>query len=173
MATCNGEKQGPYCSAFGMPNRPPGKSQPEKRRNPMPFVRISLKHSRSQATRHGIADCVHRAMVKAIGIPEGDRFQIITEHGADLVYDPNYLDIKRTDGIVIIQITLAPGRTVEQKKALFSSIAESLAAEQGVRKEDVFINLVEAAMENWSFGNGVAQYADRLPAHLAKAQAGK
>lgn len=134
----------------------------------MPFVRISLKSSRSQKVRQGIADCVHRAMVKAIGIPAGDRFQIITEHNADLVYDPDYLGIKRTDGIVIIQITLASGRTLEQKKALFSSIAELLAAEQGVRKEDVFINLVEVARENWSFGNGIAQYADAPPPHLAK-----
>jgi 4-oxalocrotonate tautomerase len=136
----------------------------------MPFVRISLKSSRSQKERHGIADCVHRAMVKAIGIPEGDRFQIITEHQADLVYDPAYLDIQRTDGIVIIQITLASGRTVEQKKALFRTIAELLVAEQSVRKEDVFINLVEVARENWSFGNGVAQDADALPPHLAKGE---
>jgi 4-oxalocrotonate tautomerase len=106
--------------------------------------------------------------VKAIGIPKGDRFQMITEHDADLAYDPDYLDIKRTDGIVIIQITLASGRTVEQKKALFSSIAELLAAEQGVRQEDVSINLFEVARENWSFGNGIAQYADAPPPHLAK-----
>jgi 4-oxalocrotonate tautomerase len=136
----------------------------------MPFVRIALKSSRSQKSRHGIADCVHRAMVKAIGIPEGDRFQIITEHEADLIYDPDYLDIKRTDGIVIIQITLASGRTVEQKKALYENIAELLADEQGVRKEDLFINLVEVGRENWSFGNGIAQYADAPPPHLAKAQ---
>jgi 4-oxalocrotonate tautomerase len=136
----------------------------------MPFVRISLKQGRSSAARQGIADCVHRAMVKAIGIPEGDRFQIITEHDNDLVYDPDYLDIKRTDGIIVIQITLASGRTVEQKKALFKTIAELLAAEQGVRQEDVFVNLVEVARENWSFGNGIAQYADAPPAHLAKGQ---
>jgi 4-oxalocrotonate tautomerase len=134
----------------------------------MPFVRISLKNSRSHGERHGIADCVHRAMVKAIGIPEGDRFQIITEHEADLIYDPDYLNIQRTDGIVIIQITMASGRTVNQKKALFKNIAELLAAEQGVRQEDVFINLVEVARENWSFGNGIAQYADAPPPHLAK-----
>jgi 4-oxalocrotonate tautomerase len=91
----------------------------EKEGDFMPFVRISLKNSRSHGERHGIADCVHRAMVKAIGIPEGDRFQIITEHEADLIYDPDYLNIQRTDGIVIIQITMASGRTVNQKKALF------------------------------------------------------
>jgi 4-oxalocrotonate tautomerase len=134
----------------------------------MPFIRIALKSSRLQKSRHGIADCIHRAMVKAIGIPEEDRFQIVTEHGTDLIYDPEFLEIKRTDGIVIIQITLASGRTVEQKKALYRNIAELLAAEQGVRKEDVFVNLIEVARENWSFGNGIAQYADAPPPHLAK-----
>jgi 4-oxalocrotonate tautomerase len=134
----------------------------------MPFVRISLRGDRSEKERLSIGDSVHRAMVKAIGIPEGDRFQVITEHGADLVYDPDYLNIKRTDGIIIIQITLASGRTLEKKKALYKTIAEFLAAEHGVRPENVFINLVETSMENWSFGNGLCQYADVPPPHLAK-----
>lgn len=134
----------------------------------MPFIRISLKGSQSEKERQRIGDCVHRAMVKAIGIPEGDRFQVITEHGNDLIYDPDYMDIHRTDGIVMIQITLASGRTVEQKKTLFKTIAEFLHAEHGVRQEDVFINLVETSRENWSFGNGIAQYADAPPPHLSK-----
>ena len=134
----------------------------------MPFVRISLKGNRSEKERLSIGDCIHRALVKAIGIPEGDRFQVITEHNNDLVYDPDYLDIHRTDGIIIIQITLASGRTIEQKKALFRTIAEFLASEQGFRKEDVFINLVETSRENWSFGNGIAQYAETPPPHLNK-----
>lgn len=134
----------------------------------MPFIRISLKGSHSEKERQRIGDCVHRAMVKAIGIPEGDRFQVITEHGGDLIYDPDYMDIHRTDGIVLIQITLASGRTVEQKKALFKNIAEFLHTEHGVRQEDVFINLVETSRENWSFGNGFAQYADAPPPHLSK-----
>ena len=134
----------------------------------MPFVRISLRGNRSERERLSIGDSVHRAMVKAIGIPEGDRFQVITEHGAELVYDPDYLQIHRTDGIIIIQITLAAGRTLEKKRALYKIIAEFLVAEHGVRPEDVFINLVETSMENWSFGNGICQYADTPPPHLAK-----
>jgi 4-oxalocrotonate tautomerase len=134
----------------------------------MPFIRISLKGSHSEKERQSIGDSVHRAMVQAIGIPEGDRFQVITEHGSDLIYDPDYLNIHRTDGLVVIQITLASGRTVEQKKALYKSIAEFLQAEHGVRPEDVFINLVETSRENWSFGNGIAQYADAPPPHLSK-----
>ena len=134
----------------------------------MPLVRISLKDGRSEKERLGIGSCVHRAMVKAIGIPEADHFQVITEHGANLVYDPDYLNIHRTDGIIIIQITLASGRTVELKKALFKTIAEYLANEHSFRPEDVFINLVETSRENWSFGNGIAQYADAQPPHLGK-----
>src|ERR1017187_626876 len=103
---------------------------------------------------------VYRAMRETINMPEHDRFQVITEHPADgLVYDPSYLGINRTDDIVFIQITLNAGRTLEQKKALYARIAELLAIEVGIRPEDVFINLVECAKEDWSFGNGIASYA--------------
>ena len=60
---------------------------------------------------------------------------------------------------MIIQITWNEGRTVEQKKALYKAIADGLAAALSLRREDVFISLVEVRGENWSFGNGVAQYA--------------
>jgi 4-oxalocrotonate tautomerase len=111
---------------------------------------------------------VHRALVETIGVPERDRFQLITEHAAsDLIYDREYLSIKRTDDIVIIQITLSTGRTPAQKRALFSRIADNLAGFD-IRREDVWINLVEVAKENWSFGLGLASYAPELvPARRA------
>jgi phenylpyruvate tautomerase PptA (4-oxalocrotonate tautomerase family) len=99
-------------------------------------------------------------MRQTINVPEHDNFQVLTEHDSDkLVNDPQYLSIQRTDGQVFIQITLNEGRTVEQKKALYLAIAQGLEREAGVRPEDVFINLVEVRKENWSFGNGIAQYA--------------
>jgi 4-oxalocrotonate tautomerase len=126
----------------------------------MPLVRISLRQGKTAEYHHKIADGVHRAMVEAINVPAQDRFQVITEHQADgLIYDPSYLGIQRTDEVVFIQITLNAGRTVDQKRALYKKVAELLAKEPGVRPEDVLINLVEVAKENWSFGNGVAQYA--------------
>ncbi|MEA2818626.1 MAG: hypothetical protein QOJ86_630, partial [Bradyrhizobium sp.] len=70
-----------------------------------------------------------------------------------------YMDIARTDDLVILQITVSNTRSIEQKKALFGRIVELLSQKPGLRKEDVFINLLEVAKENWSFGNGVAQYA--------------
>jgi 4-oxalocrotonate tautomerase len=128
----------------------------------MPFVRIALRDGKSEKYRRAIADAVHRAMMETINVPAKDRFQIVTEHDpAGLIYDPSYLDIPRTDGVLLIQITLNAGRTVEMKKALFARMAALLAEDPGVRREDVFVSLVEVAKENWSFGNGIAQYADR------------
>ena len=102
---------------------------------------------------------VYEAMVKTIDVPPGDRFQLVTEHDSNgLIYDPGYLGIHRSDGIVIIQMTITEGRTLDKKKALYQGIAERLNAELGIRIEDVFINVVEVKKENWSFGNGIAQY---------------
>jgi phenylpyruvate tautomerase PptA (4-oxalocrotonate tautomerase family) len=126
----------------------------------MPLVRISLLAGKPEAHKRKVSDAIHRALVETISIPAQDRFHIVTEHtNADFIYDPQYLNIRRTDDLVIIQITLSTGRTLEVRKSLFRRIAELLNQEAGLRKEDVFINLVEVAKENWSFGNGEAQYA--------------
>ncbi|WP_431047190.1 tautomerase family protein [Streptomyces sp. P1-3] len=132
----------------------------------MPFVRISL-HTRGGDVARRVGDCVHRAMVETIRIPEGDRFQIVTEHDpGEIAYDPSFLGIERTDGIILIQITLAAGRSRETKTALYGVIVTLLSSELEVRPEDVFISLLEVPPENFSFGNGEAQFADRLPPHL-------
>ena len=126
----------------------------------MPLVRIDVPESRSAKELPSLGDAVHRALVEAIGIPRDDRFQVITRHPAGLlVFDPDYLGIHRTDGVVFVQITMSAGRTLQQKKALHAAIARNLSALPGLRAEDVFINLVEVAKENWSFGNGIAPYA--------------
>jgi phenylpyruvate tautomerase PptA (4-oxalocrotonate tautomerase family) len=107
-----------------------------------------------------IADGIHQALVKAINVPLADRFQLISEYGAEqFIYDSIYLDIARTDQLVIIQVTMNVGRDITQKRALYRSIVDHLSTHPGLRPEDVFINLVEVAQENWSFGRGIAQYA--------------
>lgn len=127
----------------------------------MPLVRISLMQGKPVEFRRRIGEIVYQTMVDTINVPPRDNFQIISEHDNDsLIYDPQYLDIQRTEGIVIIQITLNEGRTVELKKAFYKRLAERLHMELGIRKEDVFISLVEVKKENWSFGNGIAQYAE-------------
>jgi 4-oxalocrotonate tautomerase len=126
----------------------------------MPLVRISLRGGKPPAYRKAIRDGIYRAMLEAFNVPTDDRFIIVSEHDADgFDYSPTYLGIARSDDLVIIQVTANQGRTLEQKKAFYRRIVELLAADPGLRPEDVFINLVEVAKENWSFGNGVAQYA--------------
>ncbi|HEX4384106.1 MAG TPA: tautomerase family protein [Myxococcales bacterium] len=125
----------------------------------MPFVRIDLRKGRTAEQRRAISAAVHEAMVETIQIPPLDRFQIIAEHDEEsFVYDPSYLDISRSDGLVFIQICISLGRTVEIKKALFAAIAARVSA-TGVRPEDVFIGVIETERPNWSFGNGIATYA--------------
>jgi phenylpyruvate tautomerase PptA (4-oxalocrotonate tautomerase family) len=125
----------------------------------MPLVRIDLCKGKDAAYRQDIGRVVYEAMV-AGGVPEKDRFQIVAEHDADnFLYDPSYLGIERSEDLVIVQITWNEGRTVEQKKVLYKAIADGLAKSPGIRPEDVFINFVEVKKENWSFGNGIAQYA--------------
>jgi 4-oxalocrotonate tautomerase len=135
----------------------------------MPLVRISLVKGKPEAYRRKVGDAVHRALVETIDVPPLDRFQLLTEHEpGDLVYDSMYLGIARTSDIVVTQITLSAGRPLEKKRALYRRIADNLKAAVGLRGEDVWINLVEVAKENWSFGNGVASYAPevRMPAPL-------
>jgi len=125
----------------------------------MPLVRISLQAGKSEQYRRAVADGVHQALVEAIDAPPQDRFQIVTQHTAnDLIYDPTYLGVERGDNIVVVQITLSAGRKPGQKRKLFQRMAEILAKNPGLRPQDLMINLVETAWENWSFGNGEAQY---------------
>ena len=130
----------------------------------MPLVRVSIREGQSPAFRAAVGDGIHRAMVAAIDVPPDDRFQIFSEHRQDeLIYDPAYLGIARGNGFLVIQITLNAGRTLEKKRALYRAIAENLAADPGVRPEDILVTLTEVPKENWSFGKGAASYAEPSP----------
>lgn len=126
----------------------------------MPLSRIDLAKGKSVAYRRSVGDVVYDAMVSVINVPKDDRFQVITEHDPEMfVFDPNYLGIERSADCIFIQVTLNVGRSIDMKKAFYKAVAEGLHARLSVRLEDVFISLVEVPKENWSFGNGIAQYA--------------
>ena len=126
----------------------------------MPIARIDLPAGKTAEYHRAVGDIVYEAMITALNVPKDDRFQIIAEHAAaDLIIDPNYLGIHRTAHAIVIQVTLNEGRTLEVKKALYKALADGLHLRLGLRREDVLINLVEVKKENWSFGNGEAQYA--------------
>lgn len=125
----------------------------------MPLARISLRRGKPAAYRKAIMDGLYRAMRETFEVPEDDRFMLISEHDADdFSYGTDYLGIRRSDDLVIIQLTVNNTRTVAQKQALYRRIAELLTESPGLRPEDIFINLVEVLPENWSFGHGIAQY---------------
>ena len=126
----------------------------------MPMTRINMRAGKSPAYRQAICDSLYRAMRETFNVPEDDQFMTITEHdAANFRYSPTYLGVARSDDVVFIQITANNTRGMEQKKALFSRTAQLLGESPGLRPEDVFINIVEVAKENWSFGHGLAQYA--------------
>ncbi len=126
----------------------------------MPLVRISLRQGKSDDYKRAVGDGVYQALRETFTVPEEDRFVTVSEHSeSEFQFSKTYMDIARTDDLVILQITVSNTRTIDQKKALFARIVELLSQKPGLRKEDVFINLLEVAKENWSFGNGVAQYA--------------
>ena len=125
----------------------------------MPLVRIDLLEGKTPEYRAQVGQIVYQAMVDVIGVPKNDRFQIVVEHAkSGLLFDREYLGIHRTDDCIFVQITLSSGRTVEAKQRFYKAIADGLHDALKLRREDVFINLVEVAKENWSFGDGVAQY---------------
>lgn len=126
----------------------------------MPLVNISLRAGKPDAYRQAIFDSLYQAMREALNVPEDDQFMTIREHdAANFRYGASYLGVARSDDLVYIQITVFDTRTAEQKKALFQRAAELLGESPGIRPEDVFVNVLEASKENWSLGNGVAQFA--------------
>jgi 4-oxalocrotonate tautomerase len=123
----------------------------------MPLARIDLMKGKSVEYRQTIGDAVYRAMVEILKAPEDDRFQVITEHDeVDLVYDPHFLGVSRSKDIIFIQLTLAEGRTVEQKRGFYKQVVDDLHKRLGVRREDVLFSLVGTGRDDWSFGNGEA-----------------
>jgi 4-oxalocrotonate tautomerase len=125
----------------------------------MPLIHISLRAGKPEAYRQAIFDSLYRAMREALNVPEDDQFMTIMEHDAANFRYCNAYGVARSANVVYIQITVFNTRTVEQKKALFRRIAELLGESPGIRPEDVFVNIVDAAKENWSVGHGLAQFA--------------
>jgi phenylpyruvate tautomerase PptA (4-oxalocrotonate tautomerase family) len=140
---------------------PASSSRDENEEQSIPLVRIELlREGGTEGRARAVGDAVHRTMVEHLGVPERDRFQIIGEHAPGrLVYDPRYLGVERTHGFVFVQVFLSAGRTTDQKRAFYARLAELLEGDPvGMRPEDVAVALVENAREDWSFGNGKAQY---------------
>jgi 4-oxalocrotonate tautomerase len=126
----------------------------------MPIVRIDFLEGKAPEYGVQVGLIVARAMTEVLNVPKDDLFQVITAHGkTGLQFDRDYLGIHRSEDCIFLQITLNSGRTVEMKRSFYKAVANGLNEGLKLRKEDVLINLVEVPKENWSFGNGEAQYA--------------
>ena len=121
----------------------------------MPFARLDLVQGKTPEYRATVGDVVYEGIVGILKAPDGDRFMIIGEHQPEnFVFDPNFLDVKRSPDLIYIQVTSTVGNTKEQKLAFYRQVADELNRRLGVRREDVFISLVFVDREDWSFGNG-------------------
>jgi 4-oxalocrotonate tautomerase len=130
----------------------------------MPLARIDLIVGKPEEYRQTVGDVVYQAMVNILKAPKDDRFQVINEHPApNFIFDPHFFGIERSADCIFIQLTLASGRTLEQKRGFYKQVADELHRRLGVRHEDVFINLVPVDREDWSFGNGEASLVKDKP----------
>jgi 4-oxalocrotonate tautomerase len=127
----------------------------------MPLVRIDVNKDTPAERIRAVSQAVYNAMVEIANVPLHDRFQVVTRHAADEIIYPEegYLGIEYTRDLIIIQVTWVSGRSTDVKKRFYKSIADELHEKHGVRKQDVWINLVDTSREDWSFGNGEMQYA--------------
>ena len=124
----------------------------------MPVTRIAIREGKSPEYKQALMDEIYEAMRETVAIKDGDRFMAITEHGSHEFAYGAFLDIDRSDDLVQIQVFWAPGKSVDAKLSMYRKIVERLGCKPGVRPEDVLISVVEAPAENWSFGNGTAQF---------------
>jgi 4-oxalocrotonate tautomerase len=126
----------------------------------MPLVRMTLRRGRTPEFLREASNAIHEALVATASVPADDRFHVIEEvdHG-HLIAHPSYGGVERSDGLIVVQITLNAGRTVDVKRALYADIARRLQETLDVRPDDVLVSLVEVTKENWSFGGGRATYA--------------
>jgi 4-oxalocrotonate tautomerase len=128
------------------------------RRPPMPVTRIAIRDGKSGEYKQALLDEIYEAMRETVAINDGDRFMAITEHGEHEFAYGAFLGIDRSAELVQIQVFWAPGKALEAKLAMYKRIVERLGDNPGVRSEDVLISVIETAAENWSFGNGEAQF---------------
>ena len=111
----------------------------------MPLVKINLLKGKSAEYKKTVFDCVHQGLMESLGISDWDRFQRIIEFDRTDFEAP----AEKSDNFMIIELTLFPGRTKEQKKAAIEIITAKLVASPSIAPEDVFIIITEPPFENW------------------------
>ena len=129
----------------------------------MPLARIDISHKAPETLVRVISDSIYKAMVEVANVPVSDKFQVVTRHAPDEIIYPaeGYLGMQYTHELVVIHVTWVAGRSTDVKKRFFKQIANEIHEKGGIRKEDVWISLIESGREDWSFGNGEMQYGPK------------
>jgi 4-oxalocrotonate tautomerase len=134
---------------------------PSMRRDDMPMVRLDTTDEWSHDEVIAAGEVIYEVLMDVFSVPKNDKFQIINRHPVgNLNIAPQFHGNTYTDKILIIQIYLNSGRSVDLKKQFYKELTHRLVSELGCRADDVFINLVEVTKENWSFGQGLAQLVE-------------
>jgi 4-oxalocrotonate tautomerase len=129
----------------------------------MPLARIDLNKDAPVERIRAVSQAIYGAMIEIANVPPHDKFMVFTRHATDEIIYPEegYLGLTYTRDLIIIQITWVSGRSTDVKRRFFHRIADEIHEKAGVRKEDVWISLVDAGREDWSFGNGEMQYGPK------------
>jgi len=121
----------------------------------MPFARIDLAKGKTTDYRATVADVVYQGIVNVLKAPDGDRFVVVSEHAPEnLIYDPNFLGMKRSPDFILIQVTSTVGNNKDSKLAFYRYIADELKMKLSIRPDDVMVNMVFVDRGDWSFGRG-------------------
>lgn len=119
----------------------------------MAIVRVDFTKGQPANFAQTVAMTVNSVMQKVLNVPTKENFVVCQAHDAEmLLHDPDNVTAERLGGIVFIQITLNQGRSPELKSAFFSTLNRAICEATTLRPEDVYINLIEVARENWAFG---------------------
>jgi 4-oxalocrotonate tautomerase len=134
-----------------------------KRRSMMPLARIDLSKDAPPERVRVVSEAIYHAMAEVANVPLHDKFQVVTRHAPDEIIYPEegYLGLNYTRDLIIIQVTWVNGRSVDVKKKFFHRVADEIHEKAHVRKEDIWINLVNTNREDWSFGDGEMQYGPK------------
>ncbi|MGA5504950.1 tautomerase family protein [Streptomyces umbrinus] len=115
----------------------------------MPFVEIYLRKGKTPEYCKSISKGVHAAMRKVFQLPEDDYFHVVHELEPNaILHDPTFFGIERGSDTILIRMAFNH-RPPAQKASLFEAVAGNIATSPGVRREDVFMMIVETAAENW------------------------
>jgi hypothetical protein len=129
----------------------------------MPLTKLSAPRHLAYAKVKALADAVQDGLVQTCNVPPKDLFQIIARYESEeMILDPTFGGVSRSQDACIAEVTFLSGRTDDQKRNLFRHIADKAVA-AGFRPDDVMVALTENSRMDWSLGQGVA-YADHVKA---------